>query len=192
MSESQYAAAVVSVRKRDGRTEPYLQAKVESCLRTVIIAAGEGTRGSAHELAEAVTTFLRASPRRQPLRTKQLAALLQRVLGETGHSVASTLLRRHGEHRDRRRRNVNVLAWKASVGRIVPRRWNKSVLVSRLQREDELEPSVARLIAGRVEEIVLSLNMRVVTGGLIRELAASEMLAWGLADEALVVHAVRA
>lgn len=187
MSQSNMTGTVW-VRKRDGKSEPFQKTKIADCFRSAILAAGESSPTTARELADAVTTFIHGSRHGQPLRTRQIAALLLRVLEETGHPHSAAAMRAHTQQRDRRRRRLQVLAWKASVGRIVPRRWNKSVLVNRLQKTYGLEPLVSRLVAARVEEVVLALNLRLVTGGLIRELVDCELMAWGLADQSLSVR----
>jgi len=190
MSNSK-TTGIIWVRKRDGRAEPFQKSKVAACFRAAMITAGEGSAVTARELAEAVASFVHSSRQSQPFRTKQIGVLLVRVLEETGHPQAGSLMREHARQRDRRRRRVQVLAWKPSVGRIVPRRWNKSVLVHRLQKEYGLEPVVARIVAARVEEIVLTINLRLLTGTLVRELATCELMAWGLSEESLAVRPQR-
>jgi hypothetical protein len=188
MSDSRPTTIKASVRKRDGAIEPFAKSKIADCLQAVLATSGEGSKDVASDLADAVSAFVAATRREHPYRSSQVAALLRRVLQETGHPRAAELLGQHARERDRMRRSVSVLAWKASVGRIVPRRWNKTVLTNRLQKEFDLEYVVARMIAARVERTVLTLDMRHVTGGLVRELASNELMAWGLVSEPVTVR----
>jgi hypothetical protein len=180
MNEHRSTAFGVQVRKRDGQAEPFCKHKVAATLRGVLLATGEGTVQTAAELAEAVSCFVISSRSHGPMRTHQITALLKRVLDETGHADAAALLKARCAARDRVRRHVQVLAWKDSIGRVTPRRWNKSVLASRLQREYDLEAATARMFAGRVEAAVFGLSLRRVTSRLVRELAECELMAWGL------------
>lgn len=191
MSDTPSTASGLWVRKRDGASEPFQKAKLVSVLRAAMLAVGEGSATMAEELADAIENFITSSRPPGPLLTRHVAALLQRALSETGQAETAARLRDHERHRDYLRRQVRVLAWKASAGRLAPRRWNKSVLVHRLMKEQGLEATVARLVASRVEQIVLTLDLRQVTGGLVHELAASELLAWGLSPESLRVKAER-
>ncbi|MCK6482679.1 MAG: hypothetical protein HUU22_02660 [Phycisphaerae bacterium] len=188
MSDPRITPPAMPVRKSDGRCEPFQRSKVAACLRRVLRISGDGDGRTAQELAGAVATFLVSSQTSGPIKTPHIRALLERALSETGHATAAALLRDHARQRDKRRRRVKVLAWKESVGRLSPRRWNKGVLSGRLQKEFELEYTTARMIAGRVEEFVLLLDVRLVTGTLVRELALAQLTAWGLSPRALAVN----
>ena len=190
MSDTPQTTSGVWVRKRDGQAEPFQKAKVNAVLRAAMLAAGEGSAAAADELSDAIEGLITSSRAPGLLHTRQVATPIQRVAEEAGHGETAARLREHARHRDYLRRQVRVLAWKHSAERAMPRRWNKTVLVQRLMKEHGLEAPVARLIAGRVELIVLSLELRLLTGGLVRELAASEMLAWGLLPDAVRVREV--
>ena len=47
------------------------------------------------------------------------------------------------------------------------------------------------MIAGRVEQMIFECGLRSVTSGLVREMARSELLSWGLLPGALVVKKIR-
>src|SRR5438552_11578708 len=158
MSDSHSTTQCTIVRKRDGQSEPFAKSKIVACLEHVLVGSDEGNASTAQELANAVTQFLISSRPNGVLKAHEIAALLPRVLDQTGHPQSAACLREHGRLRDRLRRHVRVLAWKPSLSRIVPRRWNKSILAGRLRQEHGLEPAVARLIAGEAETIVLSLG----------------------------------
>lgn len=192
MSDIPSTTSGIWVRKRDGASEPFQKSKLVSLLHAAMAAVGEGSGTLAVEMADAISAHVASQREGAVLRTRQIADLVQRALDETGLPDTAVRIRDTGRHRDYLRRQVRVLAWKASLGKQVPRRWNKSVLVQRLMRQHDLDAPVARLVAGRVEDIVLSLGLHVVTGGLVAELAASELLAWGLAPIAAPARAGRA
>jgi hypothetical protein len=58
------------------------------------------------------------------------------------------------------------------------------MLVATLENAYGLRHSVARFLAGRVEQQVFALNYRVVTKALLAELVRCEVLAWGLTGDA--------
>jgi hypothetical protein len=117
--------------------------------------------------------------------------LVELVLNQTGHASAALAIRDHATLRDRQRRRTLVATPRPTDGRFVQHRWNKTHLVQHLRRKHQLNAQTARIIAGRVEELVLECGLAVVTAGLVREMARSELLAWGLLPGALVVKKSR-
>lgn len=186
--------SAIRVCKRDGTIEPFVISKLFNCIRNGLTASGESCgldMTAAGGLAEAVFEYLQSSFAASPVPSKHLAELVEMVLNETGHASAGMAIRQHTAHRDFCRRRVMVATPRPTDGRFAQHRWNKSLLVQHLRRQHQLEPPAARMIAGRVEEIVFSCGLRVLTSGFVREAAKSELLAWGLMPGALVVKRVR-
>lgn len=194
MSEPTSLKDQIRVIKRDGSIEPFAIAKMLNCIRNGLAATGDSCgldMSAAGGLAEAVFEYLTSSFRRSPVPSRHIAELVELVLSQTGHGTASLAIREHTASRELRRRRLMVASARPSDGRIVQHRWSKSLLVRHLRRQHHLDVPIARMIAGRVEQLLFNCGLRVVTSGLIREMARSELLAWGLAPGALVVKRVR-
>jgi hypothetical protein len=184
----------VRVRKRDGSLEPLSYAKLLNCLRRGLEAGGEavGTEASiAAGLAEAVHDHLRKAFREEPVDSKHLSELVEVVLAQTGHTAACWAAQQHRAMREQQRRRVMVANPRPSDGRYIRRRWDKSHIVQHLRRQHGLDAPVARMLAGRVEQLVFNCGLKVVTVGLVYEMIKSELLAWGLLPGALVVKKTR-
>lgn len=178
------------VRKRDGSIEPFNLGKLTQSIQTGLLCAGDspdlvavGSRG----LAEAVLEFLGDARADGPVTTERVAEWVETILTQTGHGPAAMALRQFAQFRDRFRRRLLVASARGREGRIVHRRWDKARLIRHLCETHDLGSPMARMIAGRVEQLVFSTQLRVVTAGLIGELTNSELLAWGLLPEALLV-----
>ncbi len=189
---SDHSAPDISIRvsKRDGCDEPFVLAKLLRCIRHGLLAVQEGwdlDTSTAGSLGDAVYDYLKTSYDEAVVTTRQLAELVELVLSQTGHSTAAMAIREHSRFRDKLRRMVMVATARPRDGRIIQQRWNKSLIVQHLRRQHGLHSPTARMIAGRVEELVFACGLRVVTSGLVREMTRSEMLAWGLLPGALVV-----
>jgi hypothetical protein len=188
-----YSAPDASIRvcKRDGSLEPFVLAKLLHCIRCGLQAAGQPhdlDTSTAGSLGEAVYEYLKSTYDGGAVTAGQLAELVELVLTQTGHSSAAMSIRAHRRARDRQRRTVMVAATRPHDGRIVQQPWNKGHIVQHLRRQHLLDTPASRMIAGRVEQLVFASGLRVVTCGLIREMARSELLAWGLLPGALVVR----
>ncbi len=189
MSESRSTVTATLVRKRDGQYEPFMPRKVTTCVRQLLHATREGEPAEADELAAAICQVVRTMRPTGHVRSHELAALVPKVLTQTGHLMSAQAMRDHSKQRERRRRRLRVMldspcpatgqAW---------RRWDKGELVAWLQKRKLLEVSMARFMASRVEAILLALNLETITCGLVRELSQSKLLAWGLCDEAYRVE----
>ncbi len=182
------------VHKRDGSTEPFVLTKLLNGIRNGLQAGGEALgqdAGAAVGLAEAVHEYVRQSRRDGPIPSQHLCELVDLVLTHTGHTAACLAMRRHRSLLEEERRRVMVANPRSSDGRYVQRRWNKGHIVQHLRRRHQLDAPVARMLAGRVEQLIFNCGLRVVTSGLVREMAKSELLAWGLLPGALVVKRTR-
>lgn len=180
----------IHVSKRDGTSEPFVLAKLLRCIRFGLQAVQEGWEldtTTAGNLGDAVYEYLKTTFDESTITTRQLSELVELVLSQTGHSAAAMAIREHHRFRDKLRRMIMVATARPRDGRIVQQRWNKSLIVQHLRRQHGLHVPTARMIAGRVEELVFCCGLRVVTSGLVREMTRSEMLAWGLLPGALVV-----
>jgi len=180
------------VRKRDGSVEPFSLAKVTQCIQAGLLAANDddNARSCARVLAEAVQDFL-ASEGDGPHPASRILEMVELVLTQTGHSNAAVQAVRFAESRQSCRRRLLVASFHPRDGRLVHRRWDKGRLIAFLQREHHLVGPTARMIAGRVELLVLNCQMKTVTASLVYGMTASELLAWGLASEALAVKRTR-
>ena len=184
----------LSVAKRDGTVEPFVIGKILNCVQNGLAASGEPLAidtSAAGGLAEAVYEYLKNSYPESPVPSKHLAELVELVLSQTGHSAAGLAIRQHAHFRDRQRRRVTVATPRPVDGRFVQKRWDKTLLIRHLRRHHLLDTPASRMIAGRVEQMIFECGLRSVTGGLVREMARSEMLAWGLLAGALVVKKTR-
>lgn len=184
----------IRVRKRDGSTEPLSFCKLTGGMRRSLEAAGEAIgleAATSAGLAEAIHDYLRRAGREEAIDTRHLAELVELVLLQTGHNGAAAVFHQYQSLRDQQRRRLMVAGQRPSDGRYVQRRWDKSLVVQHLRRQHNLESTVARLIAGRVEQLMFACGLRVVTGGLVYEMIKSELLAWGLLPSALLVKKAR-
>lgn len=182
------------VAKRDGTVEPFVIGKILNCVQNGLAASGEPlalNTSAVGGLAEAVYEYLKTSYSESPVSSKHLAELVELVLSQTGHSTASLAIRQHAYYRKRQRRRVTVATTRPVDGRFVQKRWNKTLLIQHLRRHHLLDTPASRMIAGRVEQMIFECGLRSVTSGLVREMARSEMLAWGLLAGALVVKKTR-
>src|SRR5581483_11769993 len=97
------------VRKRDGRPEPYEEAKVARAIALAAKDAGrrDGALDLARELARSVTFYLGRGDSKPP-ETRAIAEAVERALTETGHVAAAERFREHREWRSQRRAAVRV------------------------------------------------------------------------------------
>jgi hypothetical protein len=184
----------VSVRKRDGSLEALSYAKLLNSLRRSLEAGGDAVGMEANVaagLAEALHDHLKKTNREEPIDSKHLSELVEVVLAQTGHAAACWAAQQHRMMREQRRRNLMVANPRPSDGRYVRRRWEKSHIVQHLRRQHGLDAPVARMLAGRVEQLVFNCGLQVVTAGLVYEITRSELLAWGLLPGALMVKKTR-
>lgn len=181
---------VISVLKRDGNVEPFVLAKLLNCIGSGFHASGEPQeRGSSTSrgLAEAVQAYLQKSRAFTAVPSDHLAELVELVLTQTGYAAAGAAIRHHHCVRERLRRWVKVAHRRAKDGRFVHRQWDKGLIVRRLLEDYQIDAPAARVIAGRVEQLVFNCGLKIVTADLVEEMIKSELLAWGLLPGALAV-----
>lgn len=194
MNDPMVTPTGIRVAKRDGTVEPFVIGKILNCVQNGLAASGEPLAidtSAVGGLAEAVYEYLKSSYSKTPVTSAHLAELVELVLSQTGHSAASLAIRQHAYFRDRQRRRMTVATPRPADGRFVQKRWNKTLLIQHLRRHHLLDTPASRMIAGRVEQMIFDCGLRSVTSGLVREMARSELLAWGLLPGALVVKKTR-
>src|SRR5581483_4293010 len=185
------------VRKRDGRPEPYEEAKVA---RAIALAAKDaGRRDSAldlaRELARSVTFFLGHGDAKPP-ETKTIAEAVERALSETGHAAAAERFREHREWRAQRQAAVRVRETTAGKERPEDANeavevlsaaganpWSKRRIVEALTREAGLAEESAEDVARAVEERVFASGLNRVGSSLLRELIDAELFERGFSAQ---------
>ncbi|MFH1419560.1 MAG: ATP cone domain-containing protein [Planctomycetota bacterium] len=194
MSKLSPRDVVTKVRKQDAALEPFQIAKLRNSIRNALQSAGDPCgldNAAANGLAEAIQDYMAASFHNGSIPSRQLLELVEVVLTQTGHAAAGLAIRQNSQTRDRQRRWQTVASRSARDGRFVQHRWNKGRLVASLRRLHSLDAPASRMIAGRVEQLIFNCGLKVVTSDLVREMANSELLAWGLLPGALVVSKKR-
>ncbi len=184
----------ISVMKRDDSIEPFVLAKLQRCIGNGLYASGEPyDRGAATSrgLAEAVQAYLLKTEPQEPVPSEYIGDLVELVLTQTGYTAAGMAIKEHSSLRDQQRRWLKVARSNIRDGRYVQRRWNKSRVVEHLRAEHGLDSPTARMMASRVEQLIVNCGLKVVTTGFVKETARSELLAWGLLPGALVVKRQR-
>ncbi|MCB9854045.1 MAG: hypothetical protein H6818_00040 [Phycisphaerales bacterium] len=183
----------VRIVKRDGSIEPFSFPKLLNCIQNGFHSSGEPLdrhQSTSRGLAEAVQTYLQTVEQKGhegPVASHDVARLVELVLTQTGYSAASMAIKRHADVRRRQRNWVKVAHKRPTDGLIVQKRWNKTRVVSHLLDDHRLEPTTARIVSGRVEQVVFNCGLKVVTEAFVRETVNSELLAWGLLPGALAV-----
>jgi len=181
----------LNVVKEDGSVEIFSMSKLVQCIRCGLQAGGEPTHLDlplAAGMAEAVYEFLRKTSDGRPVFSRSIADLVDQVLTQTGHTDAGLAIREFKNWRNQNRRRLLVASPRKRDGRFIQRRWKKTHLLTHLRRKQHLDAPVARMIGGRVEQLIFHTGLRVVTTGLVTEMVKSELLAWGLLPGALVVQ----
>lgn len=136
----------------------------------------------ADALAQAVETHLESVSRQQRMTTSYVMECTATVLRETGLSEVSDALARHHRDRASRRRRVRVTN---DAGRAVL--WSKSAAARSLMERFGLRRESARILAGQVEDRLLSGESESIAAAVVNEMLLAEIRMWGLSDEALRV-----
>lgn len=174
------------VKKRDGRIEPYNEARIA---RGVIRAGrrsgpSEQVADVAREIARSVTLFLARCEERAP-ETELIAKAVSEALEETGHPQIARSVRDWRQWRSKRRAEVRVREGNGgdrsvevlSLGGARP--WTKQRIVHALQREANLEREGAEEVARAVEERVFAAGLNQISSTLLRELIDAELFERG-------------
>lgn len=185
----------LTVEKCDGSREVYLHTKVMGTLAAALVDCGVFESGLVDRLAESVTIFLKRRFGSWVVQADEIHAMLVAVLADTGYESAALALQQHRLMRRVRRGRVEVMLCQGQKGRACGMAdaenaidlWNKSVIVKDLLSHG-LERSLARAVAGMVEECVLRSGLRMVTTALIRELVSTELFSLQQAEASLKDH----
>lgn len=169
----------ILVTKRDGAIERFEFTKLRNCLARAMRACSYDPR-LAEPLTRAVAAHLREWVDPGLPSTDYVFRCVRTVLLQTDLAPVARSLSDHRRTRAARRKHLRVVAAGGKAGKTVA--WRKGELVGALVRNFGLLPSVARFLAGRVEQIVLDMNVRLVTRENLAELVRLEAQAWGLVD----------
>lgn len=182
------------VKKRDGRIEPYDEARIASGVMRAGRRAGsyEQVEELARQMASAVTLYLTESGQRAP-ETSQIASSVEAALVETGHGPIAQLVRDWREWRSRRQaeirvreegpsreeggKDIEVLSLRAA------RPWTKRRIVKALEAEAELDQEAAEDVARAVEERVFAAGLNQISSNLLRELIDAELFERGFSAQ---------
>lgn len=183
------------VKKRDGRIEPYDEARI---IRAVLRAGRrfgttEELERLAREIARAVTLYLARRPERAP-ETATLAQAMEEALEETGHGP---IARSSCDWRDwRRKRQAEVRVRDAApppgdraatpvevLSRTAARPWSKQRVVEALTQQADLERESAEDVARVVEERVFAAGLNQISTTLLRELIDAELFERGFSAQ---------
>lgn len=165
--------------KRDGSLERFNRAKLRNCLLKVF-AGRNYDPALADPLARAIEVHLRDWRGAQLPSTEHLYRCLRTVLTQTGLSDAAGELALHRRVRQMRRERLAVV--ETTQDRASAPRWDKKLIIQRLQDHYRVRPAVARYLAGRIESQVLGLNADAISQTHLRRLIRKELLEWGLVD----------
>jgi hypothetical protein len=169
----------VVVTKRDGTLESFSASKLRASLSMALQACCCDAR-AADPLTRAVGLHLTRDCAGHQPSTEYIYYCVCTALAHTGLGEVAEELAAHRRLRESRRRRVRVLDQLKSAG--YPQRWRKTALVATLRDVYGLQQTVARFLAGRIEEQVFGLGYRQVSKTLLAELMRSELMAWGLLD----------
>ncbi|MCD5401800.1 anaerobic ribonucleoside-triphosphate reductase [candidate division NPL-UPA2 bacterium] len=180
------------VRKRDGRTVPFGEAKIAEAIFKAAKAVGGEDRFLAEELARAVSFFLKRKFGETIPDIEEIQDAVEKVLMETGHAKTAKAYILYRDKRTRQRERLKVrkeirgkmtttdlslLVMGSTREEIMP--WDKSKISQALVKEANLSLSIADSIATAVEARVLRSGLGQISTSLIRELVDNELLARG-------------
>jgi ribonucleoside-triphosphate reductase len=195
-----------SIRKRDGREEPYDERKIAAS----ILAAGEEEPNWDHDLARnlasAVTIYLMKNLAGGVPTVDEVSDAVERVLIQMAHAPAALAYARRRDRRARVRRlregdlggllaeldearatrealgahPAGSLFVRTSTEALIA--WDRDKIVAALQRETGLDRGKAELVALEVEDQIRGAGLHSLTAALVRELVDARLLAHGLGE----------
>jgi hypothetical protein len=173
----------ISVLKRDGSIEPFDRLKLRGCLLRALPSCGEE-----YYLAEALSAAIECYLHRIGRRCVSSAALLEMAL-EALCSANQDPSARRLEHRHRRRLAMrNALHIRHGQARTA---WSKQWLAQLASARWELSRPAARIVAGDVEEHLLTHPRRHLSRRQALLLLDEAMSAYGLAETATAAASIR-
>ncbi|MDF1667188.1 MAG: hypothetical protein P1V97_35920, partial [Planctomycetota bacterium] len=183
------------VRKRDGRLEPYQEAKLESTLLKGFgsEASDEEQKNLAEDLARSLSFFLfRGREKETPWRgragtvvtSEEVNLAVLRALRETGNLDAAAQIEQHSAWRSDRRKKVVLPANDTlqifNRGEESP--WTKSRVLSKLIGIG-LERELAADIARNVEQRIFASGLQRISATLLQEMIDAELSQRGLSAQ---------
>lgn len=175
------------VRKRDGRLEPYQEAKLESTLLKGFgsLASEEEQKNLAEDLARSLSFFLfRGREKQTPWRgragtivtSEEVKLAVLRALRETGNQAAADRIEKRSAWRSDRRQKVvlpaNDTLQVFNRGEESP--WTKSRVLSKLIGIG-LERELAEDIARHVEQRIFASGLQRISATLLQEMIDAEL-----------------
>lgn len=156
------------VTKFDGTVEPYLHTKVLGTLHRAITAVEEDCLETAEILSDAVTYYLYKNQPDGSLNTEQIHQMIVTILKGAGCDTAAHYLSDSRLQRRLQRRRIEVLDSDEPV-------WTKNRIVQDLITQYGMQRSLARAVAGSVEEKILRMGPTRIRKGMIRHMVLTDM-----------------
>lgn len=194
----------VSVRKRDGREEPFERGKIAKAIGKATEYAGAPHRELAEHLAAAVTLYLTKALGASPPTVEQIDDAVERVLIQMDHGAVALAYARHRDRLARIRRlrtgdlrpllgeleearieretlaghGASALFVRTSADTIAT--WDRKRIEDALLRETGIDAGMAQLIALEVEQQIGRARIGTLTASLIREMVGAKLVEHGL------------
>lgn len=172
------ADSLVWARKRDGVVVAFDQDKLAGSVFKAIDEAGcSDAAFLAQELTQAILHFLAEQVEGRAPTTDDIAETVIKVLREMGQADVARTYQAYRSQRDLRRERLRIDAIEDSVDRSssAAPRWEKAALIAWLEREADLDGSLAREVAAGVEKTLLAAEFERVSEGLLAELVDLEL-----------------
>lgn len=177
--------ARLKVIKSDATIEEYLHTKVMHTISRVLDGIGQADITTAESLSEVVTYYLYQRHGESVILSSEVLSVVKVSLASVGFEAAAEALTEHHYQRKLRRSRTEVVhinlaeasdAEKFIGGAVQLEKspWNKSVVIEDLAAVQGVGRSLARTIAGMVEEKVFNMGSARVPRSLIRQLVISE------------------
>lgn len=195
-----------SIRKRDGREEPYDERKIAESIFSAGNEEPNWDRDLARHLAGAVTIYLMKHAAGNVPTVDEVSDAVERVLIEMAHARAALAYARQRDRRARVRRlragdlrallseldeartDSNVAGGCPAASLFVRTSsesllaWDRAKIVAALERETGLDRGKAEIIALEVEDQIRGAGLSSLTAALVRELVDARLLAHGLGE----------
>lgn len=150
---------------------------------------GDSNLFISEQMAEAVTFYLYSKQKSKSVTTDEIYLMILAVLKDTGHAAAAEALNHHRSQRRLQRKRIEVISdHQSDDSHGLP--WNKSTIVFNLVSRQNINRSLARAIAGSVEDKVLKMGLSKVRTSLVGELVQADTECMLRAEQQLKIAAV--
>lgn len=174
----------LNVVKSDGSVEKYLHTKVIAVINNAFSRVGNSDIYVAQQLAEVVTYHLYQT-KQGKVSSSEIRSVIKAALCETGYDSAAIALVDSHHERQLRRSRIEVINAKinsvADAVRFadpndgfVKSRWNKSLIIEDLVGKHKIDRTIARAIAGEVEQKILDMRSSPLTSSLVKQIMFNE------------------